>query len=263
MKKFTLVELLIVVSIIALLISLLLPSLKNARHSATLAVCLSTVSQSARASMAFAKDFNGRVPSQGKAEIPAADVTNSIQINDGGLKPVVSTANLGKYMGLDLDFSSMSNLTVDIQDKDKMKVFQCPADPYEGVVNVLKFEGYTVAETFTSFASNSAVTKSVLRDGKNINGFLTRVYEPDSVGLYIEGKRRSASKRQLRYWTHRDDLTMLNLSIGDNAGWKGCIPNDRHSNRISTSFVDGHAMVIKTNKTSSLASVYLTKGLFD
>jgi prepilin-type processing-associated H-X9-DG protein len=56
---------------------------------------------------------------------------------------------------------------------------------------------------------------------------------------------------------------MLNLSLGENAGWKGCIPNDRHNNRTSTSFVDGHAMIIKTNSGSSLAYVYLTKGLFD
>ncbi len=53
---FTLVELLVVVSIIALLISILLPSLKKAREQAKAAVCIAGVKNSAMASLVYAAD---------------------------------------------------------------------------------------------------------------------------------------------------------------------------------------------------------------
>ena len=44
-NKFTLIELLIVISVIAILVSMLLPSLRSARYKATLAVCSSNLRQ--------------------------------------------------------------------------------------------------------------------------------------------------------------------------------------------------------------------------
>ena len=60
MKKFTLLELLIVVSIIAILLSLLLPSLKNARKTAMRTVCLSNLSQHQVASSLYINDNSGK-----------------------------------------------------------------------------------------------------------------------------------------------------------------------------------------------------------
>ena len=57
---FTLVELLVVVSIIALLIAILLPSLKNAREQAKTVKCLAHARGLGQAGMAFAQERNGR-----------------------------------------------------------------------------------------------------------------------------------------------------------------------------------------------------------
>ncbi len=59
-RAFTLVELLVVVSIIALLISILLPSLRKARDSAKMTKCLAHMRGMGQAAMVFAADHNDR-----------------------------------------------------------------------------------------------------------------------------------------------------------------------------------------------------------
>lgn len=61
MKKFTLLELLIVITIIAILLTLLLPSLAKAREVARRALCLSNQQQIYRGQMHHAKDKNGKL----------------------------------------------------------------------------------------------------------------------------------------------------------------------------------------------------------
>ena len=62
-NAFTLVELLVVVGIIALLIGLLFTSLGEFRRQAMQTACLSNERQIALASVAYANDSMGRLPS--------------------------------------------------------------------------------------------------------------------------------------------------------------------------------------------------------
>ncbi len=61
-SAFTLIELLVVVAIIALLISILLPSLSRARSQARTALCLSRIAQMAKAFLVYADDYNETPP---------------------------------------------------------------------------------------------------------------------------------------------------------------------------------------------------------
>ena len=61
-KAFTLVELLVVIGIIAVLISILLPTLSAARRSANNAACLSNARQLTMAAMLFAHEHGGYLP---------------------------------------------------------------------------------------------------------------------------------------------------------------------------------------------------------
>ena len=62
MKKFTLLELLIVIAILGILISILLPSLNKAREMAKRAVCASNLSQQYRGFAIFGKNNNQKYP---------------------------------------------------------------------------------------------------------------------------------------------------------------------------------------------------------
>ncbi|MCH2206523.1 MAG: prepilin-type N-terminal cleavage/methylation domain-containing protein [Lentisphaerales bacterium] len=62
MKKFTLIEMLVVLALIALLVTLLLPSLGQARERAKQAVCLSNMKQISVAVEMYKKTYNLRLP---------------------------------------------------------------------------------------------------------------------------------------------------------------------------------------------------------
>ena len=61
-NRFTLIELLLVVAIIAILVSILMPSLHKAREAAHNAVCLSNQKQTHVAFTIYAKDHKGVLP---------------------------------------------------------------------------------------------------------------------------------------------------------------------------------------------------------
>jgi prepilin-type N-terminal cleavage/methylation domain-containing protein len=61
-RAFTLVELLVVIGIIALLLSILLPSLNKARRNAESVACASNMRQLYLASAMFAGDNKGHLP---------------------------------------------------------------------------------------------------------------------------------------------------------------------------------------------------------
>ncbi len=127
---FTLVELLVVVAIIALLISILVPTLGQARASAKLRVCASNLRQIGVGITNYANMFNGVIPgyparvsndvAYNDFGVPNKDVaTNQIWSGDPGKRPSASNIVHQRVgLGVLLDIKSASP-----------ELFFCPADP--------------------------------------------------------------------------------------------------------------------------------------
>ena len=72
MKRFTILEMLVVCAVIAVLLSLLLPSLANAREITKQVICLSNQSQISKGAYAYMTSNNYRLPSQQPKELASS-----------------------------------------------------------------------------------------------------------------------------------------------------------------------------------------------
>jgi prepilin-type N-terminal cleavage/methylation domain-containing protein len=135
---FTLVELLVVISIIALLISILLPSLRSAREQAKLVKCMAHQRGIAQAGMAFATDHNGRMHLVTNSDgVNEADPSRSKYAYDSAGELMVWPAALAQASGMDISANwewgvRADNAAQALERKDLMsgqfEQYICPAD---------------------------------------------------------------------------------------------------------------------------------------
>lgn len=137
-NKFTLIELIVVIAIVGILISILLPSLKQARGKAETGVCLSNM----KGNYALAESF--RVSNNGKYPALIGDITWQ---SDSNLHSFTDNKS-GSY-GLFQLMLFQQNQTTHTSTTEKFENFICPSTSISSQKN--KDQGYV---WYTSYGGN-------------------------------------------------------------------------------------------------------------
>lgn len=209
MKRFTLIELLIVVALIAILLSILLPSLTKARDKAYMAVCLSNLSQIQKANSLFMKNNEQRFIDQvnQKNRKAGLNVGYAYAGLGGSYNPNV-TRPLNQYLGEEKESGA-----------GKMDVTLCPKaeDSHDSV----QYFG-------TSYMAAARVEHTNDLDGttaSNDSPFLAQIYNPAQMVLM--------ANQGAWHWSK---------FYSSNTSWT---PDPHGDKRYPVSYVDGHTAVVQ------------------
>ncbi len=235
LRAFTLVELLVVIGIIAVLISILLPSLSRARQAAETVACLSNMRQIQTALLYYANDNQGWVPPGNGFEDAAGNFATPLTL--GYDYPSWATnqwpdyIHLGKYTPNPHPANSSSrNGIAGCTNFNRSTVWTCPSDEADGFSDGNgRFVSYAVYGD--AWAMRNQWQAPWQRKSQYLDQLwkLTRVKRPAEMAFAVDAPAKNG--RALWGWdwgVAGPDMTSVSL---------------RHNSKkmLNVVYIDGHA----------------------
>jgi len=273
-----------VIGIIALLISILLPSLSKARESANQVKCSSQIRQITQAMILHSQSRKGYLPLVGAtpgsglpADVKDVDRRKYDYFDDGGTTRLTCLpAAISSELGQPARDDSKANVEADIQTGIIRQLFLCPSDREGGRYGQLIVNG---PQNYNSYAFNEAAlgfadagTLGVVGHNRG-RGNLARFRYTSELMLLTDGAPRGGdgAGRWQVYYDHAADCTLAdiyNQNTGANpnakATAKDCgdwdlLDKNRHRGRINVGFADGHVTTVIISE-GDLEKISLNRG---
>lgn len=213
-RGFTLVELLTVVAIVALLMAILLPSLKGARDQARAVLCLSNLRQMTVAAGVYIELNDGRYP----VAYWNDSSTSGVWINMNWDYEVVVDWNAGGSKTISTGLLWSGEVASKIQ--------RCPV--FKGSSNAIMEEPHTGYNYNTSYIGHGQA------ESQQSPAMASHVARPPKCALFGDGQWKLGANKFMRApWPNPGDAGFF----GRYAGTQGF----RHRGMTNTAFADGHA----------------------
>ncbi|MFA5864766.1 MAG: prepilin-type N-terminal cleavage/methylation domain-containing protein [Phycisphaerae bacterium] len=215
-KSFTLIELLVVVAIIAVLVSILLPALGQARNQARLITCAARIRQVGQGWQSYSNDFNDAL---------APFDTTVLGVSDSKKTPW--PVLVGPYVSAKYRLWKTDWWYVEDYESKKIEIFHCPQ-----MLN-LHDNNYTSAYSVSFGMSRYGVGGSpYIAPGLRRQG---QILEPSRQAVFTDSWYTAANMDEFQrgtYWIFYPTLST--------PPYTGNISFQRHSQRTNVCFADGH-----------------------